>query len=171
MSQPRRIRRRAKAKLFWAQKGYGTFIDVLNQFTPSCPSNIGENSCQVDTSLALSAVSSYWTFHAQFFSPINFNKKHKFCAKSSFSLLLILIGHKWVLLVRSMVLKWFEIENDWINTVLILIICAKIVFIRHLLEISKSCVSTECDEVGEADTRQQSTTQIWATSECTEIVS
>ena len=51
-----------------------------------------------------------------------------------------------------MVLKWFEIENDLIHIVLILIILCDN-FIHHHLEIfTSSCVNTECDEVGEADT-------------------
>ena len=47
----RRIRRREK--LFLAQKGYETLTYAQNQFSPTYPSNLGEDSCGVDHFLCL----------------------------------------------------------------------------------------------------------------------
>ena len=56
----------------------------MNQFFPTSPANTGKDSCGVNTSLPLTAV-----LHAQYFA---LNTKLQFGAKTSFSLLLILLA-------------------------------------------------------------------------------
>ena len=63
-----------------------------NQLSPTDPANTGKNSSGVNASHLMSAFTYYWLIHAQYFALINMNLKLQFCAKISFSLLLIILG-------------------------------------------------------------------------------
>ena len=57
----------------------------------TCAANTGKDSCVVDTSLLMTAV-TYWIMHAQYFALINLYLKRLFIVIASFSLLLILLA-------------------------------------------------------------------------------
>ena len=68
---PRRIRR--GEKLIWKINVFWNFVYAWNQYSHSCPAKTGNNSCGVDTSLLLSAVTC-WIWNTHFFALIwNFN--------------------------------------------------------------------------------------------------
>ena len=49
--------------------GYGTYTYTFQTKSPTCPANIGRDSCEVYTSLPLSAI-TYWIMHAHYFALI-----------------------------------------------------------------------------------------------------
>ena len=60
--------------------GYGTYTYWFQTKSPTCPANMGKDSCEVYTSLPLSA-NTYWIMHALYFALINLNMKFQFCDK------------------------------------------------------------------------------------------
>ena len=53
-------------------KGYETFVFAWSWFSHTCQANSGKNSCGVDISFSLSAV-TYLIMHEQYFALINLN--------------------------------------------------------------------------------------------------
>ena len=76
--------------------GYGTYTFRWQTKSPTCPANIGKDSCIVYTSLPLSA-NTYWIMHALYFALINLNLNFQFCDKARPDLLTNLLGSIFIL--------------------------------------------------------------------------
>ena len=80
------------------------------ELPPGRQVNMGIDSCRVNRSLLSSNV-SYWNMHSPYFALGNLSWKLQFCAKASFSLLLILLGLSLLMFEQLPAVCWSSNEN------------------------------------------------------------